>query len=88
MSGRFKLTKFISHSPKLLKELLPDGISQKHSFVDLNLQNTPIQRMLGVLWDTKNDLLKVKAIQKDIPMTKRGLLSLVRFLTHWEFLPS
>ena len=70
-----------------MKELLPDGISQKHSFVDLNLQNTPIQRTLGVLWDTKNDL-KVKAIQKDIPMTKRGLLNLVRFLTHWEFLPS
>ena len=25
----------------------------------------------------ENDLLKVKAIQKEIPMTKRGLLSLV-----------
>ena len=33
--------------------------------------------MLGVLWDTENDLLKVKTIQKDIPMTKRALLSLI-----------
>ena len=33
--------------------------------------------MLGVLWDTENHLLKVKRIQKDIPMTKRSLVSLV-----------
>ena len=77
-SGRFKLTKFISNSPKILKELLPNGVSQKHSIVDLDLQNTPLQRALGVLGDTENDLLKVKTIQKDIPMTKHGLLSLVR----------
>ena len=76
-SGGFKLTKFISNSPKILKELLPYGVSQKHSIVDLDLQNTPIQRALGVLGDTENDLLKVKTIQKDISMTKRGLLSLV-----------
>ena len=60
---------------------------KKHSIVDLDLQNTPIQRTLGVLWDMENDLLKVKAIQKEILMTKRGLLNLVRFLTHWELLP-
>ena len=77
-SGGFKLTKFISNSPKILKELLPYGVSQKHSIVDLDLQNTPIQRTLGVLLDTENDLLKVKTIQKDIPMTKHGLLSLVK----------
>ena len=88
-SGGFKLTKFISNSIKNLKELLPYDASQKHSIVDLDLQNTPIQRALGVLWDTENDLLKVKTIQKDIPMTKRSLLSLVslifdplRILTH------
>ena len=76
-SGGFKLAKSISHSPKLLKELLLDSISQKHSIVDLDLQNTPMQRALGVLLDTKNDLLKVKTIQKNIPMIKCGLLSLV-----------
>ena len=73
----FKLTKFISNSPNILKQLLPYGVSQKHSIVDLDLQNTPIRRTLGVLWDTENDLLKVKTIQKDIPMIKRALLSLV-----------
>ena len=76
-SGGFKLTKFICNSPKILKELLPYGVSQKHSIADLDLQNTPMKRTLGVLWDMENDLLKVKAIQKDISMTKRGLLSLV-----------
>ena len=81
-SGAFQPTKFISNSPKILKELLPYGVSQKHSIVDLDLQNTPIQRTLGVLLDTENDLLKVKTIQKDIPMTKRGLLSLVSSIFH------
>ena len=74
-SGAFKLNKFISNSPKILKELY--GFSQKQSVVDLDLHNTPIQRAVGVLWDMENYLLKVKTIQKDIQMTKRGMLSLV-----------
>ena len=48
-----------------------------YSIVDIDLQNTSIQRTLGVLWDTENDLLKVKAVQKNITVPKRGLLSLV-----------
>ena len=68
------MAKFISNSKNVLKELLPYGVSEKHSIVGLDLQNTPTQRALGVLWDTENNLLKVIEIQKDIPMTKRGLL--------------
>ena len=79
-AGWFKLTKFISNSPKILKELLLYGISQKHSVVNLDLQNTPIQRVLKGLWDIENDLLKVKTIQKDIPMRKHGLLRLVSLI--------
>ena len=52
LSGGFKLTKFISNSSKMLKELLSYGVSQKHSIVDLDLQNNLLQRTLGVLWDT------------------------------------
>ena len=63
-----------------MKELLPHGAS---SIVDLDLQNMPTQITLGVLWDTENDLLKVKLIQKDVPVRQRGL---IRFLTNWEFL--
>ena len=76
-AGGFKLIKFISNSPKILKEVLPYGVSQKYFIVDLDLQSTAIQRALGVLWDMENDVLRVKTIQKDIPMTKRGLLSFV-----------
>ena len=82
-SGAFKLTKSVSNSPKFLKKLLPHGASQKHSIVDLDLQNTPTQRTLGVLWDTENGLLRVKIIQRGVPVRQRGL---VQFLTHWEFL--
>ena len=32
---------------------MPYGVSQKHSIVYLDSQNTSIQRALGVLWDTE-----------------------------------
>ena len=34
-AGEFKLTKFISNSPKILKELLPYRVCQKYSIVNL-----------------------------------------------------
>ena len=40
-SGGFKLTRFVSKCPKILKELLPYGVSQEHSIVESDLQNTP-----------------------------------------------
>ena len=52
-----KLAKFITNSKNILKELLPYRVSQKHSIVDLDLQNTATQRTLGALWDTENSLL-------------------------------
>ena len=51
--GGFKVTKFISNSKKILKGLLPYGVSQKHSIVCLDSQNTSIQRELGVLYYTE-----------------------------------
>ena len=56
-SGGFKVTRFVSKCPKILNELLPYGVSQENSIVELDLQNTSIKRTLGVLWDTENDLL-------------------------------
>ena len=50
-AGGLKLTKFISNSPKILKELLRYGVSQKKIIVVWDLQNTPIQRALEFLWD-------------------------------------
>ena len=45
--------------------------------VNLDFNELPIERALGIIWDTKSDLLKVKAVSKTFPCTKRGLLSCV-----------
>ena len=45
--------------------------------IDSDSQNTCIQILLCVLWDTKNDALKGKTTQKDIPVKQRGFLSFV-----------
>lgn len=48
--------------------------------VDLDFNELPIERALGIIWDTKSNLLKVKAVSKTSPCTKRGLLSRVNFI--------
>ena len=75
-SGSFHLTKWISNSSFILRFLLASDISPK--IVDLDFNKLPIKRTLGIIWDTKSDLLKVKAVLKTFPCTKRGLLSCVR----------
>ena len=47
---------------------------------DLDFNELPIERTLGIIWDTKSNLLKVKAVSKTSPCTKRGLLSRVSFV--------
>ena len=44
---------------------------------DLDLDETPIERALGVCWDVQEDKLVFKATVMDKPCTKRGILSQV-----------
>ena len=71
----FYLTKWISNSSFILRSLPTSDISPK--IVDLDFNELPVERALGIIWDTKSDLLKVKAVSKTFPCTKRGLLSCV-----------
>ena len=32
---------------------------------------------LGVLWDPKQDVLKIKTVNKEVPNTKHGILSFI-----------
>ena len=46
--------------------------------VNLDLDETPIiERALGVLWHPKQDVLKIKTVNKEVPNTKRGILSFI-----------
>ena len=45
--------------------------------VNLDLEELPIERALDVSWDPNSDMLTFKVVNKNIPETKRGILSMV-----------
>ena len=73
--GGFDLAKFNSNSRDILKEISPGDLSPK--IVNLDLDELPIERALGVSWDPNSDMLTFKVVNKNIPETKRGILSMV-----------
>ena len=74
-SSGFNLTKFASNSNVILKSIPQSKLSP--NLVNLDLDEMPVERTLGVLWDPSQDTLKIKAINKDVTETKRGILSFV-----------
>ena len=73
--GGFDLAKFISNSRDILKEVSPGNLSPK--IVNLDLDEPPIERNLGVSWDPNSDILTFEVANENIPETKRGILSMV-----------
>ena len=73
--GSFDLAKYISNSHDILKEISPGNLSPK--IVNIDLDKLPIERALGVSWDLNPDMLTFKVVNKNIPETKRGILSMV-----------
>ena len=72
-SSGFNLTKFLSNSHKILKSLSNSILSPK--LVDLDLDKIALERALGILWDSNEDVLKVKVLYKEVPNTKHVILS-------------
>ena len=58
--------------------MLPAEKSPK--VVNLDLNDIPIKRAPGIIWDPQEDILQIKTINKDSKLTKRGLLSFISFI--------
>ena len=54
--------------------------SKANPKLDLDLDQLPLERALGVYWDVQSDTFKFKALQAYKPSTKRGVLSVVSSL--------
>ena len=74
--GGFNLAKFVSNNSEIDRYTRQQSPTAK-DLVNLDLDETPIERALGVLWDPKRDVLKIKTVNKEVPNTKRGILSFV-----------
>ena len=75
--GGFRLTKWISNSRRVL-ETIPLGERAKVvKDMDLDSERLPVERALGVSWDTEDDTLAITTRPKLKAHTRRGLLSVV-----------
>ena len=75
LKGGFRLTKWVSNSPDVLKSVPGEELAPDVCDLDLNQDQLPIQRALGVQWHPADDSLGVKVKKKENPMNRRGLLS-------------
>ena len=50
------------------------------ALVDLDIENLPAERVLGMLWFPEQDKFGYQITVKDRPPTRRGILSLVKRL--------
>ena len=74
----FRLTKWMSNSRDVLA-MIPEGERAKPT-LNLDLDNLPVERTLGVQWDVENDVILFKVHEPGQPSTKRGILSAVSSL--------
>ena len=75
--GEFHLIKFISNDREILKSLPQDDLSANCQSVNLDLDKTPLERALRILWNPDKDTIKVRVVMKPFPLLKRGLLSFI-----------
>ena len=69
----FRLTKWLSNYRDVLAEV---PVSERvPSTADLS-KHLPTERLLGLMWDTELDLLKLQVQQRAVPATKRGVLQM------------
>jgi hypothetical protein len=72
-TGGFHITSWISNSREVLASV-PEG-ERAEPQLDLDLDSLPVQRALGVWWDTEGDIFQFNIVDRDRPLSKRGVLS-------------
>ena len=75
--GGFNLTKFASSSKRGLQCILEEDRKMGVKNSDL-LGSLPEERALGILWNVENDTLGFKVNLKEKPLTRSGMLSVLR----------
>ena len=64
-TGGFRLTKWISNDQEILSALPSGELSP--SSINLDLEDTSIKRVLGILWNPRKDSLQIKVSNREVP---------------------
>ena len=73
----FRLTKWISNDRKVLEAIPVQERAKADKDLDLDHGLLPIERALGIHWNTETDHFGVQVKEKQRELTRRGLLSVV-----------
>jgi hypothetical protein len=75
--GNLRLHKFTSNSKEVMQSIPESERAKESSTQDMNLGDSPIERVLGVQWSVTSDQFCFRLTLKEKPMTRRGVLSTV-----------
>ncbi len=75
--GGFTLTKWTSNSQSVLQSVAEEHRARDSKELNLDRDELPIKRALGLLWCVETDSFKFKMVKKEQPHTRRGVLSIV-----------
>lgn len=78
--GKLHLHKFLSNSREVLDSVDVAERATEVKNVDLNHEDLPVQRVLGIRWNVENDSFSFKVSLEEKPATRRGILSIVASL--------
>lgn len=75
--GGFMLSKWISNSRAVLASIPRENRTKETKELDLDKDNLPMERALGLLWFVETDVFKFRIAARERPYTRRGILSVV-----------
>ncbi|XP_073713971.1 uncharacterized protein [Misgurnus anguillicaudatus] len=78
--SNLKLHKITSNNHKVMEAFPADERVKDLKDLDLRLDDLPLQRSLGVLWNLETDSFTFKVSQEERPYTKRGVLATINSL--------
>lgn len=75
--GNIRLHKFCSNSRRVLDSFAPEDLAKNLKNLDFGTNTLPVQRSLGLLWNTEMDEFTFKVNTVEKAYTRRGLLSTI-----------
>ena len=75
--GGFNLTQFISKSRGVLSTIDDSHLAKSVKQLDINKDQLPIDRALGVIWSIESDEIGFRIEFADRPLTRHGILSTI-----------
>ena len=76
-SGGFVLSKYVSNDVKVLETLSSGQLAPELQEVDLQNEELPAHKTLGLVWHVSEDQFRIKVGIADHTLTRRGMLSVL-----------